>query len=741
MSEPSIANQLVRLFTEFPCAGTSDPDFELHMPCEVSEASYHLIVNHIEFRRRCMNQGFDNLLELLQMHRDALRKVEDIVAKKAAAEGGAEFNDHARAAAEYICNNWLEMPEYRKHHDANPDQSFSWAKETAVAEIVERAVKAAVAELERQLALERQQAIETVERLRQRAEAVERERDECRNAISLGDAMLGVAKPESPAWYVGLNSLLQEKLKAVQQQLAELRVAICEPGNASCIVSAIRGLAQGVPFVDINTWARRVLPPLEAALAATGPRQPASGGQPPDLGPEPEGNPFHPPAMAFDHCDDEANDCTGCAGDGKGDCGAVMRPATAAAEVPIATTSGTPGVPDPESRDNMLSLMVGRFLAWPLPETVCSDVCATKRGYPHRSGTNLLDAIEARQMLEHVAGPYLRSTKPPQVPAGKTPLASDVAEDKRANSHAIMLGSWTMQGKVEAWIDSDGDLGFLDDHGYSIIMHASQIPVLAKWIASFSKSVTPVAGKTPGQQLYDALCTVLRGQLFAFGMPYASFRPEIKDQLEAAANAVRSMPETGQARYEGKSSWEFACAWYGEDEIAQSIKRGILSRTPGCTEVPADTSSPEFAKWLTHQYRLAMNKGIQIAESSRRSMPGEPRPRIVCLCGSGRFREAFEQAEFDETLAGRIVLTIGCNTKDIARTPDLEHHKPMLDELHKRKIDLADYVLVLNVKGYIGQSTRSEIEYAHAHGKPVRYLEPPHPEPPPEQPATKGATP
>lgn len=101
-------------------------------------------------------------------------------------------------------------------------------------------------------------------------------------------------------------------------------------------------------------------------------------------------------------------------------------------------------------------------------------------------------------------------------------------------------------------------------------------------------------------------------------------------------------------------------------------------------------------------------------------------PKIVCLCGSGRFKDAFDSAEFGETLAGNIVLTIGCNTKDIARCPDLEHHKPALDELHKRKIDLCDEVLVLNVEGYIGESTRSEIEYAKAHHKPLRYLEQPH---------------
>lgn len=101
-----------------------------------------------------------------------------------------------------------------------------------------------------------------------------------------------------------------------------------------------------------------------------------------------------------------------------------------------------------------------------------------------------------------------------------------------------------------------------------------------------------------------------------------------------------------------------------------------------------------------------------------------PLPLIICLCGSGRFREAFEQAEFDETLAGKIVLTIGCNCHDVARSKELAHHKPMLDELHLRKIDLADEVLILNVGGYIGDSTRRELAYAESQHKHIRFLEP-----------------
>lgn len=101
-----------------------------------------------------------------------------------------------------------------------------------------------------------------------------------------------------------------------------------------------------------------------------------------------------------------------------------------------------------------------------------------------------------------------------------------------------------------------------------------------------------------------------------------------------------------------------------------------------------------------------------------------PRPTIVCLCGSGRFKEAFDRAEFEETLAGKIVLTIGCNTHDVARTADLAKHKPALDELHLRKIDLADEVLILNVGGYIGESTGRELRYATEQRKSVRFLEP-----------------
>ena len=100
-------------------------------------------------------------------------------------------------------------------------------------------------------------------------------------------------------------------------------------------------------------------------------------------------------------------------------------------------------------------------------------------------------------------------------------------------------------------------------------------------------------------------------------------------------------------------------------------------------------------------------------------------PKVVVLCGSTRFMEAFHNAGWRETLKGNIVLTVGVVTTSSeghageTLGPDTVE---MLDELHWRKIDLADEVLVLNVDGYIGYSTRREIEYAEKIGKPIRYL-------------------
>lgn len=142
----------------------------------------------------------------------------------------------------------------------------------------------------------------------------------------------------------------------------------------------------------------------------------------------------------------------------------------------------------------------------------------------------------------------------------------------------------------------------------------------------------------------------------------------------------------------------------------------------------------------------------QALDDLRRAATKFP-PRIVCLVGSTRFYDAFVRANYDETMAGHIVLSVGFAPEREPRRADPRYavrvldpefrpevlrgashgeavgatpeQKLRLDELHKRKIDLANAVLVINVGGYVGESTRGEIEYAHRAGKPVRWLEPP----------------
>ena len=99
--------------------------------------------------------------------------------------------------------------------------------------------------------------------------------------------------------------------------------------------------------------------------------------------------------------------------------------------------------------------------------------------------------------------------------------------------------------------------------------------------------------------------------------------------------------------------------------------------------------------------------------------------KVITLCGSTRFKDAFMETQKRLTLEGNIVISVGLFGHSGDEEVWTEGTKEMLDDMHKRKIDMADEIYVINVGGYIGSSTRSEIEYATAKGMPVRYLEEP----------------
>lgn len=96
--------------------------------------------------------------------------------------------------------------------------------------------------------------------------------------------------------------------------------------------------------------------------------------------------------------------------------------------------------------------------------------------------------------------------------------------------------------------------------------------------------------------------------------------------------------------------------------------------------------------------------------------------KVITLCGSTRFKEDFERVNRELTLAGHIVISVGCFGH--AGDTFTDEEKVMLDDIHKRKIDMADAIYVINKNGYIGSSTKSEIQYAIDHNKEVMLMEP-----------------
>ena len=95
---------------------------------------------------------------------------------------------------------------------------------------------------------------------------------------------------------------------------------------------------------------------------------------------------------------------------------------------------------------------------------------------------------------------------------------------------------------------------------------------------------------------------------------------------------------------------------------------------------------------------------------------------VITLCGSTKFKDTFMEMEKELTMAGNIVLnlTIFSHFDHVKLT---EHEITLLANMHKQKIDMSDKILVINVAGYIGESTKAEIEYAKSKGKEIIYLE------------------
>ena len=97
--------------------------------------------------------------------------------------------------------------------------------------------------------------------------------------------------------------------------------------------------------------------------------------------------------------------------------------------------------------------------------------------------------------------------------------------------------------------------------------------------------------------------------------------------------------------------------------------------------------------------------------------------KVVCLCGSRKFASEFVSEQTRLTLEGNVVLTPLFSFYNVEMEELTEEQKIMLKKLHFKRIEMADEVLVINKNGYVGESTKKEIEYATSLNKKINYLE------------------
>ncbi len=172
-----------------------------------------------------------------------------------------------------------------------------------------------------------------------------------------------------------------------------------------------------------------------------------------------------------------------------------------------------------------------------------------------------------------------------------------------------------------------------------------------------------------------------------------------------------------------------------KSELIAGLKRGkraarLLMEEMRVKLIMANEQHTIDQRNIEHLQTLQKYTAQELGRYMRIAQMRKSLPKIVCLCGSTRFIETFA------ILAWELERDNGCIVLGLHYLPptypdvmpdhmaEAEGVAQKMDDLHKRKIDLADEIFVVNVGGYIGDSTKSEIMYAIGAGKPVLWLEP-----------------
>ena len=180
------------------------------------------------------------------------------------------------------------------------------------------------------------------------------------------------------------------------------------------------------------------------------------------------------------------------------------------------------------------------------------------------------------------------------------------------------------------------------------------------------------------------------------------------------AGFTRAMKDRLLAKMrQGHRGWQHE---YPSSDLRQEMKQDV--------QASIDTGDDQHAVDIANRAMF-----LWFREQCRRDDVRCERPRIVTLCGSTRFWETFRDEGLRLTMEGKIVLSIGIHGPESMKhanpdSPEGKELKKRLDYLHKQKINISDEIYVLNVGGYVGESTKSEIRHAITLGMRIRWLEP-----------------
>lgn len=163
------------------------------------------------------------------------------------------------------------------------------------------------------------------------------------------------------------------------------------------------------------------------------------------------------------------------------------------------------------------------------------------------------------------------------------------------------------------------------------------------------------------------------------------------------------------------------------DETKQSGLSTKVIAMSGKANIRAKQSCLTMGAYGFLEIPVDLNELLNLLKQEKQELDKHKTPTnypVITLCGSTRFKEQFLEVQKRLTLEGNIVISVGLFGHSGDEEAWTEGTKAMLDDMHKRKIDMADSIYVINVGGYIGESTQSEIKYALEKGKAVHYLEP-----------------